>query len=122
DGVVHAVTKKWSAAADRVWRRKGVSTRSRRRQRDEEEGSREGRGAPYGQREYTRISADGVVRVPEPVLRLSLATQLLVATSRNVGPKSLNNLAGSYDAVVRLAVAAHPITDIYTRERLAGDT
>lgn len=118
NSVQFALGRKWSAATERVWRTKGVGVRSRRRGDPEPDEAaarvpvEPKRGPPESEK----------VTPPEPVLRLELPELLLVATARNIDEQTLDTLAGSINAVVRLAVAAHPNTSKETRAWLANDT
>lgn len=124
DTVKYALARKWSAATERVWRKKGVGVRSRRRRGDPEpeEDPHPARGADRDNRAQRTVPESGKVTAPDALLKLDLAEQLLVATARNVDEQTLDTLGGSIDAVVRLAVAAHPNTSNETRAWLATDT
>lgn len=124
DSVKYEVTRRWSKAVDRVWRKKRVPGRSRRRgrTRKELEEGQEPAAQDQANRGPERGDAQGDgVKIPQPVLGLALVKQLIVATSRNLEPATLDTLANSYNAVVRLAVAAHPNSADHTRAWLADD-
>lgn len=130
DTVQYKVTERWNAAVERVWRKKQVPGRSRRRRRTKKEMEEAAKQnatqeptaeAQQQQQNQNQARCDGA-RPPDLVPTMGLAQQLLVATSRNVDAQTLETLAGSLQAVVRLAVAAHPNASSETRAWLEEDT